>query len=51
MDALVSHTQPPFSQANWHNCVRLRNDDIVPMPIFPRPYPPASMPVSTEEVE
>jgi hypothetical protein len=40
-----------YTEAGWHNCVRLRNNDIIQMPIFPRPVPPDSMPVSTEEVE
>jgi hypothetical protein len=50
-EAEAAGKNPIYSQANWHNCVRLRNYDIVPMPIFPRPLPPASMAVSVEEVD
>ena len=31
---------PKYCDKNWHNAVRLRTGDLVPMPGFKRPTPP-----------
>ena len=40
---------PPYSDALYHNAVRLKSGDLAEIPLTRRPEPPAHMKVSTEE--